>query len=111
MVIEQYPHTLKTTTVGNDATYDENTGKWIPGTPTTTTIEEKCRAESSAGSGYLTQADGTRIDFSWIVYFPRTVSKKAYGESIKVYDEQGDLMLEDTVKRFFRGPFNARAWL
>lgn len=111
MVIEQYPHKLRTTTVGSDATYDETTGNWIPGASGTTTTDEKCRAESSQGFGYLTQADGTRIDFSWIIYFPRSVTKKAFGESITVYDENNELLLTDTVKRFFRGPLNARAWL
>lgn len=103
----QYPHTLKTLTVGTDATYVN--GTWIAGTPAAE-IEEPCRAESSTGDGYLTQADGKRIDFSWVVYFPLSVTKKGIGEKIKIFDGE-ELIVTDSVKRFSRGQLNARAWL
>jgi hypothetical protein len=107
-VIKQYPHILKTTTASPEASYVN--GKWVPGTGTVTDVVEICRAESSSGNGYLTQADGVKINFSWIVYFPLSVSKKEIGEKVTIYDGE-ELMITDTVKRFSRGQLNSRAWL
>ena len=107
MVI-QYPHIATITSQGTDTTQDEN-GNWIPGTPGTS-IEQKCRAESSGGNGYVKGVDGTKIDYSWIIYFPKDVPAIKVSSAISVING-AETVLTDTVKRFSRGQLNARAWL
>lgn len=107
MVI-QYNHTATITTQGTDASQDAD-GNWIPGTPGTTTTED-CRAESASGNGYITGIDGTKIDYSWIVYFPQDVPFIKVGSQITVMNGT-EPVLSDTVKRFSRGQLNARIWL
>jgi len=107
MVI-QYNHIATITTQSTDATQDAD-GNWIPGTPASS-VDQKCRAESSSGNGYIKGVDGTKIDYSWIVYFSKDVPFINTGSQITVMNGT-EKVLTDTVKRFSRGQLNARVWL
>ncbi len=72
--------------------------------------EHICRAESSDGSGFLTGVDGSRVDFSWQVYYPDKAMMLKTGARVEVYNKEV-LLLTDTVKRFINNQFNSRAWL
>lgn len=106
-MVTQYPH-LMTITPKNDGSVDEN-GDYVGGT-TGVTFNTVCRAESSSGNGYIASADGQRLDYSWIVYLPKNVQKIPLGATVQVSEGEEEI-LTDTVKRFFRGQLNARAWL
>lgn len=66
-MVVQYNHIATIETPGTDSYLDAN-GNWVAGTPGNTVVL-KCRAESATGNGYLKGVDGTKIDYSWIVYF------------------------------------------
>ncbi len=72
--------------------------------------EHICRAESSDGNGFLTGADGSKVDFSWEVYFPDRTMNLKIGARVEVYNNEV-LLLIDTVKRFIVNQFNSKAWL
>lgn len=67
-MVVQYPHTATLVTPGTNATQDAD-GNWLPGSEDITTTL-KCRAESASNNGYVSTADGVKVDYSWIVYFP-----------------------------------------
>jgi len=103
----QYPHMLKTTSGSTDAQYVD--GQWVPGEPTEEVLEV-CRAEPAGAEGLQTTPDGDRIDYSWVVYFPHSVSRFPLGVSLEIYQDE-ELIITDTVKKFYRGQLNARVWL
>lgn len=102
----QYPHTLIYYPVSTSVK-DEN-GDYT--TVAGATSEYKCRAESSDGSGFLTTVDGSRIDYSWQVYFPLSAISLQKGAKVEVYSGE-ILLLTDTIKRFLPQLMNMRAWL
>lgn len=104
----QYPHRITLTAVVNSTTDDDGNYVNVAGGETK---ELDCRAESSTGNGFITQPGGTRIDFSWIVYFPLPIEQVKEGTAAEVRNEYNELILTDTVKRFSRGQLNARIWL
>lgn len=106
-ILQQYPHIL-TITENSISTRDVN-GDWSTPTETVTLIW-KCRAESNSANGYLISADGSRIDFSWIVCMPLLSQDIIIGSKMTVTDK-GEIRLSDKVKRFSRDFFNSRVWL
>jgi len=107
MVI-QYPHIATITIPGVEATQDAN-GNWIAGTEGST-FAQMCRAESSSGNGYINGADGTKIEYSWIIYFPTGITLIKVGSKVTVINGTEEV-LTDTVKRFSRGQLNCRIWV
>lgn len=105
-MIQQYPHTLKITTVSG-STQDGN-GNWQPGTPVT--VEKPCRAEPNNRNALVKADDGTQVVFDFTVYMPLPVEIIAVGTQVKVYNVD-ELLGANTVKRFSKGQLNARAWL
>jgi hypothetical protein len=107
-MVVQYPHTLIATTTIQPTGQDQN-GDWTPGE----FIESdpiECRAESATGNGYIAGADGTRIDYSWIVYMPLSTDILQTGTSVTIKDGE-NIICTDTIKRFSKGQMNCRAWL
>jgi hypothetical protein len=106
MVI-QYPHTLK-------VFYSEGSTKDVKGNwskPGADTIREGlCRCEPNGSSGFITAADGARIDFAWTVYLPLPQSRIQEGSRVEVWNGE-EKLASDTVKRFSQGQLNARLWL
>lgn len=107
-MVVQYPHTASFVTPGTDATQDAN-GNWVPGSDEVTTTL-KCRAESASNNGYIASTDGTKIDYSWIVYLPLGANAVKVGTNVTV-TWGAETILTDTVKRFSRGQLNCRLWL
>lgn len=107
-MVTKYPHKM-TLTITTGSTQDSN-GDWIAGT--TMVIEKECRAEPSGGNGYISGPDGSKINYSWIVYMPLPVDKILEGVTIEVIDKKtSESILKDKVIRFSRGQLNARLWL
>lgn len=91
-------------------TVQDGNGDFVPGTKEI--IEKDCRAEPSGGNGYIKTADGTAVNYSWIVYFGLPVDKIVEGTEIEVVDQKTlESILKDKVLRFSRGQLNARVWL
>jgi hypothetical protein len=111
-VVIQYPDTISFSDGGTPAVYDENTGRWTPGTPGTT-VESECRYEASGGNGWRSTEDGQRINYAGIVYLPKGAPKFKLGSkvTVTVKRDEGDLVITDEVIRYFPGQMNARVWL
>jgi len=105
--VKQYPHILKTNSDTTEAAYTN--GQWVAGTAESE-VQELCRVEPNGG-GYLLKPDGNRLDYNWIVYFPHSAPAFVVGTNLKIFDGDDVLILDDTVKQFYRGQFNARVWL
>jgi hypothetical protein len=110
-MVMQYPDIVSFQN-STDAVYDENTGKWTPGTGSTVTSQ--CRYEASNGNGVINTDGGERINYSGIVYLPKDAPVIKTGTEVTVTvkrDGQGDQVVKDKVLRFFRGQMNARLWV
>lgn len=110
-MVMQYPDTISYVSSSN-ATYDDNTGKWTPGTPGAPT-ESKCRYEASSGNGWISTEGGERINYSGIIYLPKDAPAIKPGTEVSVTVEraEGNIVIKDKVLRFFRGQLNARVWV
>lgn len=106
-MVTQYPHTA-TVTISTDPVTLPN-GDIEPGTSTTSTF--KCRLEPASRSGYVKGPDGTRIDFSWVVYCKNNTAILPVGAGIEVKDDEERTLCLDTVKQFSKGQLNSRIWL
>jgi hypothetical protein len=109
MVI-QYPHILKFDIVtGGSEEIDENGDTVIvPGA--TTNVEIKCRFEVNGSGEQIPSNDGLKLDYGWIVYMPLGNSDIPEGVEIEGYHNEA-LIASGTVKRFFEGTMNTRAWV
>jgi hypothetical protein len=108
MVGVQYPHLLYASVVA-ESTRDAN-GDYVPSEAEESEEGLECRAVSSTGNGYITGADGSHIDYSWIVYMPQSTPVLQVGTQVRI-ERPDDTDVVDTVKRFSRGQMNCRAWL
>ena len=105
-MVKQYPHTISITTKSG-STKDGN-GNWTSGTDTT--VDKAGRYEPRSGNGYINDADGSRIYYDGIVYFPLPQSTLAPGTKV-VVKNGAEVLCTSTVKRFSAGQLNARIWL
>ena len=103
----QYPDVLSASSVATDSVRDAN-GNWV--TPDSSLITQKCRVEANTRGQKLTTADGTAIQFDWLVYMPFSAGEVAAGSPVSI-TRDGQTVATGTVKRFFRGQLNSRLWL
>lgn len=106
-MVTQYPHTA-TVTIYTDPVTLPN-GDIEPGTSSTSSF--KCRLEPASRGGYVKAQDGTRIDFSWVVYCKKNTGILPVGAQVEVKDDQDRTLCLDTVKQFSQGQLNSRVWL
>lgn len=86
----------------------DSEGNWIPGS--SSTLEKDCRAEINSTNGLIDAADGTQINYDWIVYMPLPGTVIAPGTMVEV--KNGDTVLcKDKVKQYSQGQLNQRIWL
>jgi hypothetical protein len=104
---EQYPQIAKVF-VSAKSTKDVN-GDLVAGAITFT--EYKCRAEFMRGGGFIQNADGTRSDFSWLIYMGPITGYIQAGSKMEVRDSDGNLTMQGTIVRFLKSDFNCRVWL
>lgn len=106
----QYTDIINYTPVTNG--YLDDSGDWVKGSPGTP-IQGKCRYETTSGSGLIRVADGSRVNYSGIVYLPGDSPEVLEGTVIQVSTNRNgqSQVLKDRVLRFFRGHFNARIWI
>ena len=111
MVVIQYPHVMKMGTYHNGSeSIDENGDTIINGERTE--YDYRCRFEPNSKGEFITSADGGRIEFDWIVYFPLPISGIAEGAVVRGTDSQGsNQFAAGTIKRFNAGQMNARVWI
>jgi hypothetical protein len=108
----QYPDTISFSSSA-DATYNETTGVWTPGASGTATTAN-CRYEASGGNGMIVVADGTRINFSGIVYLPKDAPIIKTGSQVTITEKRpglADNVMKEKVLRFHRGQMNTRIWV
>jgi hypothetical protein len=108
----QYPDTISFKPSA-DATYDESTGQWTPGSDGSPSTSQ-CRYEASNGNGWISTDAGTRINYQGIVYLPKDAPAIKTGIEVTVTvkrEGESDVVIKDKVLRFFRGQMNARLWV
>jgi hypothetical protein len=111
--MDRYHDTISYKSAGTPGHYDEATGNWVAGGEGVT-VSYDCRYEASSGNGLVPAPDGSRINYSGIVYLPKEAPVIPQGTkvTIKVKRDGEDLMtLTETVLRYFPGRFNARCWV
>jgi len=107
-MVRQYPDILMYEQVsGGGSSYDAD-GNLIVVPPTETAVYVSCRAEANSRGQYVTGQDGQRIDFAWIVYFPKNVSALPTGMSVTI-SRDGKERAAGAIKRFTINQLNANA--
>lgn len=107
-MVKQYPHTIKlveTTTAERD-----EDGDWTSGDALVFVLSG--RFEPSKSNAMIKLQDGTQVLLSGIVYMPlNTASVLPVGATIIVEDNNGNVLLSDTIKQHSRGQLNQRLWV
>lgn len=103
----QYPHTLKVTIPGQGQD-DEQTGNYIPGTPTV--FETKCRAELNTEAKMIRGEDGNEVAYSFTVYAPKTSTVFSYNSEAEVVID-ANRTIKGRVLGQSNGQLNTRIWL
>jgi hypothetical protein len=106
-MVKQYPHILAYGAIAESS--QDGNGNWVSGTATVETLLV-CRAEPNGGNGFITTADGTQINFSWVVYLPLTTDYIETGTGVIIKNGE-QVIATDTIKRFSKGQLNVRIWL
>lgn len=105
-MIEQYPDTI-TVAVESEPTQDPTTGIFTEGSSVTYPL--RCRAEKNTIGGFLTGKDGSRIDYGYIAYLPKTDTIIPVGSEYVL--TVGLLTVSGTIKDASNGQLNSRLWL
>lgn len=114
MSIFQHPHTI-TLQTSEELTepYQDQNGDWVVPEPgDLKTVNQECRAEANSQDNKVSTKDGTKIDFSFMVYLPKDCVEFNYGQKVTIKDNlSNEVIGEADVKRFFRGQMNCRLWV
>lgn len=105
-MVKQYLHTITVTT--SYAGVKDGNGNWTPIGDITQQLSG--RFEPNNTNGFVTAADGSRINYDGIVYLPLPQATLAPGAKVEVKNG-AEVLLKGTVKRFSAGQLNARIWL
>lgn len=105
-MVNQYPHTLKYTTVTGNSL--DGSGNWSAGS--SSTVEKACRYEPESGSVFVTAENGEQIKVTGIVYMPLPAVTIQPGTQVEILEGVTSL-LKNTVKRHNAGQLNQRVWL
>lgn len=110
-MVKQYPHTV-IVYQAPDASQNSQ-GDWdIYGSQIA--IEKEGRHEpvsGSKGDATVKGQDGTQVRISGIVYMPLSYEPITVGAKVKVLNDRGEELINDTVKQFYRGQLNMRIWV
>lgn len=106
-MIDQRPHVLQYAVISPG--YEDKNGDFHPGD-----IEFKgnipCRFETD-GRTEIRFDDGSVNICRYVVYLNHGCRKFTKGETIKLFDEYGEMVIETRVLDFHRGQLNARLWV
>lgn len=71
-----------------------------------------CRSEINQKANTIILTNGTAYTYSYIIYLDLSVPEFHYGQLIRLYDENKNIISELLeVKGFFRGQLNCRLWV
>jgi hypothetical protein len=111
-MVKQYPHNV---IISVPRSGEQNSqGDWVPIDPADdTNIETKGRFEpqGNKSSQYITGVDGTQIAFFGIVFMPVLEQHLKHGASVSVTDDNGNVIARGSIKQFYAGQLNFKAWL
>lgn len=108
-MVAQYPHKMQVSQVA-ETHFDVNTGTYWPAPgPTVTTL--LCRVEPAGKGILLKTSDGADLLFNYIVYAPISDFVANEGDSVTLFDQQGNTLYIGIIARFNRGFFNMRIWV
>lgn len=77
-------------------------------------VSSPCRYEAASGNGTVQGVDGSRVNYTALVYLPKDCPKFPEGAEVTVTINREGIEGEihkDKVLRFHRGQLNARLWL
>lgn len=107
-MIKQYPYTLFSK-VRPEAVQDEF-GDWIM--PESERIEiGKCRDEVNGSGNLVTDLDGQKYAYSWIIYAPICTKRLEKGTLIEVEDADGFVRASGDILRFSKDQLHVRIWV
>jgi len=105
-MVEQYPDTI-TVSVKAEPTQNETTGNFTAGTEASYTF--KCRAEVNGSNRKIVGADGVSIDYSFLVYMPKTTTVIPVNSEYSLIT--GNATFTGKIKAQGNGQLNSRLWL
>lgn len=107
-MVEFRPHSLQVLSTSGHR--DDETGDWIvDGQLWSDPIP--CRYEPNGTGQQIQLEDGELYTFSFVVYFDPDEREYRRGETIRLFDEHGQLYCEQRIQRSHRGQLNTRLWL
>lgn len=74
-----------------------------------TPFSSVCRAEVAGDNPSIVGADGNKIEYSWIVYMPKTAENFDFGCSVVI--TKGGKEFKGSLKQQYNGQFNTRIWI
>ena len=95
-------------TIVSTPSVQDSDGNWTPGI--SSIVNRDCRAEPNQTNGFVVAQDGSRIDYSWIVYLPLSADTYQVGTNVEIFNG-AELIASDSIKRFSRGQLSMRIWL
>lgn len=107
-MVDFRPHVLKCTINLSDDTFDPVSGTIIPGE--TKSIEYACRVSPNGSGKEVSTIDGQRVVYGYMIHADEGQEEIPFGTIVKVY-ENGNLIAEGKVLRFWDNQMNVRIWV
>lgn len=106
-MVNQYPDTVLITRKPEFA--QNASGNYKPAGEESTFTSE-CRAEPAGDNPVIKGADGNMVEYSWIVFMPKTSEVFAFGDTVQITKADGSIY-KGSLKRPSNGQFNTRLWV
>ncbi len=108
-MVEFRPHTLSVLSI-TDGFRDPNTGDRIAGIETWSE-PVKCRYEPNGTGQQIRLVDGELFTFSYVVYLDPDNREYPRGAMVRLYDKDGILNCEQSIRSSHKGQLNTKLWL
>ena len=102
----RYPHNVSVTWTATPS--KDTSGDWVEGSESTFTSE--CRAEANGEGKTIAGQDGSRVDFAFEVFLPKTDTVIPFGASVEITISTG-VVVKGTVKNHDNGQLISRLWV
>lgn len=110
-MVGQYPHQI-TFVVGNsDLPFVNSNGDWDIVEPTSPHFKTiACRAEMNGNNRTIAGQDSSKIEYSFVIYLPKTAEVIDDGRVIEVKDGER-MIVKSPVKQFHKGQLNCKLYV
>lgn len=89
---------------------DEETGDWNAGEPAGELKQLNCRAEMNGNNRTLAMQDGSKLDYSFVIYLPKGTDVIEKDIVVEVMSG-AEIIVKAPVKQFFKGQLNCKLYV